>query len=224
MNLLGAARSGDTLAEATTLEDYRAKYRIYKADPDLGAAHAAHPFVPIWDDHEIVNDYDRRIFTEDPQRAEAAYRAWFEYQPIWPISGTRIHRDLHWGDLGHVFMLDGRQYRDAHRDDSLLVGAAPITEHETAIGRTLLGDAQRQWLLDGLKARPPAISTWKVIGNPVMIAAQGARPRHPELRASDPDYLKHAGFYTNNVRLLGRLRLGAPPGPRAGRHRRRKCS
>ena len=99
------------LTEARTLEDYRAKYRLYKTDPDLQAAHAAHPFVTVWDDHEIVNDYDASVFTTDPGRASAAYQAWFEYQPVWPISGNRIYRDLPWGDLGQLFMLDTRQYR-----------------------------------------------------------------------------------------------------------------
>lgn len=199
INLLGAAREGDLLHTATTLEDYRAKYKIYKADPDLRAAHEAHPFVPIWDDHEVFNDWDRRVFDDDPGRVAAAFQAWFEYQPIWPISGRRIYRDLSWGDLGHVFMLDGRQYRDRHRSDALPVGALPITKYETAAGRTMLGDAQRQWLLDGLGAARDA-SVWKVIGNPVMIAPLRALDLDtPEIRESNPNYLKHAGFYTNSA-------------------------
>ena len=198
VNLLGSARSGDALAEATTLEDYRRKYRTYKTDPDLRAAHEAHPFVPIWDDHEIVNDYDRRIFSEDPARAAAAYRAWFEYQPVWPTDGTRIHRDLPWGDLGHIFMLDGRQYRDPHREDGLPFGPMPITTHETAPGRTMLGHHQRQWLLEGLSAASTR-STWKVIGNPVMIAPLRVLDLDtPELRELDPDLPEHAGLYTNS--------------------------
>ena len=178
---------------------YRAKYRIYKTDADLQAAHEAHPFVPIWDDHEVFNDYNREVFVDEPLRAAGAYQAWFEYQPVWPISGTRIHRDLPWGDLGHVFMLDGRQYRDPHRSDALPVGAMPITSYETAVGRTLLGDQQRDWLLDGLTAASAA-STWKVIGNPVMISPLRVLDLDtPELRAQDPDLPEHAGFYTNSA-------------------------
>ena len=44
----------ETLADARTLDDYRAKYRLYKSDPDLQSAHAAHPFAPVWDDHEVL--------------------------------------------------------------------------------------------------------------------------------------------------------------------------
>ena len=55
-----------------TLDEYRSKYRLYRGDPDIQAAHSAHPLVPIWDDHEIVNDYDRTVFTTDATRAAAA--------------------------------------------------------------------------------------------------------------------------------------------------------
>ncbi|MFV0318343.1 MAG: alkaline phosphatase D family protein [Microthrixaceae bacterium] len=197
INVLGSSRSGDSLATAETLEDYRAKYRLYTADADLQAARSAHPFVPIWDDHEIFNDYDRRVFVEEPVRAAGAYQAWFEYQPVWPVDGTRIYRDLSWGNLGHLFMLDGRQYRDPHRDGSLPAGARPIGAFETEVGRTLLGVDQRSWLLDGLTAAQGA-STWKVIGNPVMIAPLRVLDLDsPELRAIDPDLPTHAGWYTN---------------------------
>ena len=42
------------------LEEYRQKYRLYKADSDLQAMHAAHPFLSVWDDHEVEDNYARR--------------------------------------------------------------------------------------------------------------------------------------------------------------------
>jgi alkaline phosphatase D len=198
INLLGAVRTGDPSAEARTLADYRAKYRIYRSDPDLRAAHAAHPFVPIWDDHEIVNDYDKDIFVSEPARAAAAYQAWFEYQPVWPISGTRIYRNLPWGSVGSIFMLDGRQYRDVHRPGAPLFGDRELTSFEAQVGRSLLGADQRQWLLDGLTAAEGS-STWKVIGNPVMISPiRTVDLDTPEARAADPSLPKHAGRYSNS--------------------------
>jgi len=195
--LLGVARSGDSLTEATTLPDYRTKYRLYRSDPDLQAAQAAHPFVPIWDDHEIRNDYDSTIFSTDPTRAAAAYQAWFEYQPVWPISGNRIYRDLPWGSVGHVFMLDTRQYRDAHRGGALPFGTREISSYETASGRSIMGVDQRQWLLDGLTAAQGA-SAWKIIGNQVMIAPLRVLDEDtPAARLADPSLPTHAGLYTN---------------------------
>ena len=49
----------DGVGAATDLSSYRAKYRVTRGDPDLQAAHAAHPFALVWDDHELVNDYNR---------------------------------------------------------------------------------------------------------------------------------------------------------------------
>src|SRR6185369_11652539 len=43
--------------EAFSLEQYRARYATYKSDPALQAAHAAAPWLVVWDDHEVSNDY-----------------------------------------------------------------------------------------------------------------------------------------------------------------------
>ncbi len=197
INLLGAVRAGDPTAEAKTLNDYRTKYRVYRSDPDLQAAHAAHPFVSIWDDHEIVNDYDATIFSTDPARSSAAYQAWFEYMPTWPISANRIYRDLQWGSVGSIFMLDGRQYRDPNTANVPLFGPVELTSFEAATGRTMLGATQRQWLFDGL-TDAQANATWKVIGNPVMIAPLRMEDHDtPEARAENPNLPLHAGLYTN---------------------------
>ena len=50
---LGA--NGD--AEVQTLAEYRQKYRLYRTDADLQAIHSAAPFMAIWDDHEVEDDY-----------------------------------------------------------------------------------------------------------------------------------------------------------------------
>ncbi len=54
---VSALPSGLFNRETVTLEDYRLRYALYKSDPDLLAAHAAHPFVVTWDDHETENNY-----------------------------------------------------------------------------------------------------------------------------------------------------------------------
>ncbi|WP_432497221.1 alkaline phosphatase D family protein [Kineococcus gypseus] len=42
--------------EVVSLQDYRVRHALYKTDPDLRAAHARHPWVVVFDDHEITND------------------------------------------------------------------------------------------------------------------------------------------------------------------------
>ena len=82
---LDAARfSGETLS----LQRYRDQYALYKLDPDLQAAHAAHAFAVIWDDHEVQNDYSGihpekpGVSTEDFIVRRAAYRAFYEHLPM----------------------------------------------------------------------------------------------------------------------------------------------
>jgi alkaline phosphatase D len=43
--------------ETVTLENYRQRHAQYKADADLQAAHAAAPWLVVWDDHEVDNNW-----------------------------------------------------------------------------------------------------------------------------------------------------------------------
>ena len=43
-------------AEIIALADYRARHAQYKADPDSQAVHRQHPFIVVWDDHELANN------------------------------------------------------------------------------------------------------------------------------------------------------------------------
>ena len=42
--------------EIVTLTDYRLRYAHYKTDADLQEAHRLHPFICVWDDHELTNN------------------------------------------------------------------------------------------------------------------------------------------------------------------------
>ncbi|MEV5045856.1 alkaline phosphatase D family protein [Streptomyces griseoincarnatus] len=143
--------------ETTTLADYRMRYALYKSDPDLRAAHAAHPFVVTWDDHETENNYaaEHDENGSDPAlflaRRAAAYRAYWENQPLRAGQlpdgpDARLYRRLHWGTLAQFDVLDTRQYRsDQAYDDNPHV---PGPESDDP-ARTLTGNARERWLLDG---------------------------------------------------------------------------
>jgi len=68
---------------AISLDDFRHLYKTYLSDPDLLAMRANYPFVQIWDDHEVFNDYYQSFRDAAPlqQRKLAGNRAWFEYIP-----------------------------------------------------------------------------------------------------------------------------------------------
>ncbi|MET8564069.1 alkaline phosphatase D family protein [Streptomyces flaveolus] len=154
--------------ETVTLEDYRLRYALFKSDPDLMAAHAAHPFVVTWDDHETENNYaddtpeDGGSSEEFLLRRASAYRAYWENQPLrrpqLPTgSDMRLYRRLHWGRLAQFDVLDTRQYRSdqAYGDGWQYPG--PESEDPA---RTLTGATQERWLIDGWRT---SRALWNVV-------------------------------------------------------------
>jgi alkaline phosphatase D len=154
--------------ETVTLEDYRLRYALYKSDPDLIAAHRAHPFVVTWDDHETENNYAGAVPENDvpPEefllRRAAAYRAFWENQPLRLPQQPRgadatVYRRLQWGRLAQFDILDTRQYRTNQASGD--GWKRPSAESEAA-SMTLPGLEQERWLADGW-ARSTAL--WNVV-------------------------------------------------------------
>ena len=155
--------------EPKTLAQYRDRYAQYKSDPMLQAAHAAHPWVMMWDDHEVVNDYanDQDRSYTDPQkflqRRAAAYQAYFEHQPvlIGPDANSpqrasmRLYDQLSWGNLADVWTLDCRQYRSAQAcRDPVRGGGRMVTQCDELNDpqRSMLGLTQERWVAERLRA------------------------------------------------------------------------
>jgi len=170
---------GNGYVTASTLEQYRAKYELYRSDADLQDMHASHAMFSIWDDHEIIDNYagapsdgglpSSHAFNR--ARQAAAYRAWFEKMPnnrstsASASDPNRIYKKLSYGKSLDLFLLDQRQYRDdqPHGDPAL---ANPSTWDDYKGVRKFLGTAQMAWLKSELKNSK---ATWKAIGNEVMV-------------------------------------------------------
>ncbi|MFE9258655.1 alkaline phosphatase D family protein [Streptomyces sp. NPDC006879] len=167
--------------EARTLQDYRLRYSLYKSDPDLIAAHAAHPFVVTWDDHETENNYagnsseDAVVPEEFLLRRAAAYRAYWENQPLRHHqrpqgSHMRLYRRLRFGQLAQFDVLDTRQYRSDQAYGDGWKAPGPRSEDP---GRTMTGTLQERWLLDGWRASRPV---WNVVPQQVVFARRRSVP------------------------------------------------
>ena len=74
---------------ATDLASYRKRYGLYKADADLQAAHAAAPWMVVWDDHEVVNNYKAERSPGMEDRA-AFLKAWFDALPNWALAARQL--------------------------------------------------------------------------------------------------------------------------------------
>lgn len=170
-----------------TLEDYRIHHASYKLDPDLRANHAAHPWLMVWDDHEVMNDYaaDTAPDVEDKETflkiRAAAYRAYFEHLPVSPKRmpkgpGMPMRDRFEWGQLAELWTVDTRQYRGGHVCRGRpLIGTGEALWRCRAAGaesRTMLGQPQEDWLADTLLA---SSRDWKFIAQSTQISPGGLR-------------------------------------------------
>jgi len=163
-----------------TLAQYRARYATHKSDPALQAAHAAAPWLLVWDDHEVGNDYanlqGQELEPDFKSQRAAAYRAYWEHMPF-PKSARPVDADmritgrLDWGRLVRIHLLDDRQYRDVQvcpkpgRGGSNTVALKDCPAFLDA-RRTLLGAEQERWLADGWDSTRP----WNLLAQQTLMA------------------------------------------------------
>ncbi|OCY29291.1 alkaline phosphatase [Acinetobacter pittii] len=183
-----AAKLGRTLPsnnnkEIIKLDDYRKRYALYRQDKDLQAVHQRHPFIVIWDDHELANDTwregaENHQSNEGPflGRKLAALQAYFEWMPIRPVSSTdhlNIYRQFNFGSLVQLTMLDtriiARDKQLEYKDYMIASGldAQKFQADLTDPKRTLMGYTQRDWLVDKLQQ---STATWNVVGQQVLMS------------------------------------------------------
>lgn len=159
--------------EAVTLADYRNRYATYRSDIDLQDAHRLHPFIVVWDDHELANDaWSGGAANHDPAtegdwqtRRAGAYRAYLEWMPVRESTqpGIRLYRSFHFGDLTDLIMLDTRGLRDQQVDGR---DAAALADPR----RSLFGAEQEAWFFDQLRASQKAGTRWRFLGQQILFS------------------------------------------------------
>jgi alkaline phosphatase D len=167
-----------------TLDAYRARHATYKLDPDLRAAHAAHPWLLTWDDHEVENDYAGEANVGGLEAAAflrlrtAAYQAYFEHLPLSPTmapngAAMTLHQQFRWGRLADLWTLDSRQYRDRQACSSDGRTGGRVLSPCDALAdpaRSVFGAAQERWLGQGLAG---SRRTWKLVAQASQLSPSG---------------------------------------------------
>ncbi|MFZ9676406.1 MAG: alkaline phosphatase D family protein [Ilumatobacteraceae bacterium] len=175
MGETGAPRQNNS-EEPKDLVAYRNRYALYKSDPLLQAAHATCPWVITWDDHEVENNYAGFV-PQDAADAEgfaarrvAAYQAWWEHMPVRmtaPIDGQlSIYRQISWGGLINMLVLDGRQYRDDQACADAVLKVEPACPEASLPERSMLGSEQERWVADNIASD----AVWAVIANQTVMS------------------------------------------------------
>jgi alkaline phosphatase D len=161
---------------AMTLGEYRGAYKENRTYAPLRNLFKSTSTYPLWDDHEVVNDFDASV---DPVRYATGRKAFFEYMPIrttgFPqdssCAGDPMFRVYHWGSDVDLIALDERSCRSPESVAETACNNDPAPTAPTAIrqaygfpasppagcldainapGRTILGPVQKQALKDAL--------------------------------------------------------------------------
>jgi alkaline phosphatase D len=201
-----------------TLDDYRNRYALYKSDPLLQASHAAFPWMVIWDDHEVADNYAGRfeIVGEDAARfalrRTAAYQAFYEHQPLRASARPSgpdmlLYRRIHFGDLLDLHLLDTRQYRNLPPSQGLWTPRLPpeSLEHEAI---SMLGARQEAWLRSGLRG---SSARWNALAQGIFLAQRVSAPTDRGERLTNHD--KWDGYPRARRRLTGLLAERPPANP-----------
>lgn len=201
----GGTRPDVVDREPLSLDEYRLRYTVHKLDPDLQAAHAASAWAVTVDDHEVEDNWAGPLSDdlETPEflvRRANAFRAYWEHMPLRTAQrptgpDMQLYRRLRYGKLADVFVLDTRQYRSKIAADGEWV--AP-NEESADPARTITGDTQEQWLLDGCGQ---STATWTVLAQQVVMAHLDKQAGAGELSPMST----WDGYSASRDRILGGL-------------------
>ena len=107
--------------ETVTLANYRQRYAQYKTDPDLQAAHAVAPWLAVFDDHEVANNWADEVPDKPEPRDLGSTRRGatgvLREHAAAPVVGAARHRHAalpsrHWGGLAtlHIYLDSSRRF------------------------------------------------------------------------------------------------------------------
>lgn len=190
---------GDFIQSAT-MKDYWAHWKYNREDRAYRELLSSTPYFPIWDDHEVINDFGPLSDT----RSAAPYaagehllpkglKAFLNYNPVEEnqLTPSRLYRNIRWGQHLEMIVLDNRQYRDAN-----------ISEDKEGEGKTMLGREQLHWLKERLKETD---ATWKVIVTTVPLSIPTGFPADKG-RDGWANFEQNTGFEQELVELMRYLR------------------
>ena len=155
--------------EIVVLQDYRTRYSQYRLEEDFQKAHQMHPFITIWDDHEITNNaYQTGAENHQPEeegefsiRKSVASQAYYEWMPIRENDAEQLYRSFDYGSMVDLIMLDERLAGRSQQVDSI------SQENFRSPERSMLGAEQLAWFKKQLEESD---AQWKIIGNQVIFS------------------------------------------------------
>ncbi len=215
--------------EIVSLADYRLRHALYKTDADLQSAHQRHPWVVIFDDHEITNDAyatgaENHEQQDDPgtsytgpgepagvraegeflRRRADAFRAYLEWMPIREPSSWQP--EPHTGtqffrrfSFGDLATLSVIETRQNRSQQVPTTAGGAPNPALAAPDRHLPERAQLSWLTSALAAAGPV---WHLIGNQTVFTRVFTLPRAGVVPGSVFNADQWDGYQADQTSLL----------------------
>ncbi|GAB1737062.1 hypothetical protein NU219Hw_g747t1 [Hortaea werneckii] len=142
-------------SHGTDAANYRRQYRQVYASPDWPAAAKELPWIHVYDDHEVANDWDKNTTGVFPAANDPYEHYHIAVNPP-PVRKGETYFSFTQGPAT-FFMLDTRRYRSPNDGTN---GSDPVTGEPT---KTMLGQTQLNDLLEWLKRSEPEGVRWKVL-------------------------------------------------------------
>ncbi|MGB1562240.1 MAG: alkaline phosphatase D family protein [Sinimarinibacterium flocculans] len=170
------------------LDEVRRRYALFRSDPNLLRAHQQHPWMIVWDNHDIDPGFGNELDSPiDPATSTCtladtarAFHEWTPTRPVKPDSSGEfvfvddgsyplpadpllIYRKLAYGPLLDIVGVDTQSLLPRYElsvDSSHLPDGAP----------SLYGRRQFEWLTGTLLASQQAGTTWRLINNQTWFA------------------------------------------------------
>lgn len=216
----GNARDHGLELNPTTLAEYRRFYAVARLDTDLAECHRRHPWIVMWDDHEVEDNYaawepggiglglDPEAREKFRDRRIAAYQAWWEFMPVRtgpPVDGELdIYRDFEFGDLAKLTVIDDRQYRspivqgEGNGNLPRPFGGGPQLAGTFDESRSMLGPEQEAWFEESILGD----ATWSLLLQQTIMAEVDRAPDDPSKGFSMDAW---DGYAAPRERLLGHV-------------------
>lgn len=232
---LAGTRDHQPVTEMVSLPDYRLRHALYKTDPDLQAAHQQHPWITIFDDHEVANDTyatgaENHEQQDDPDtsytgpgepagvRAEGdflarravAYQAYLEWMPIrepgWQPAPHRGTQFFRRFSFGDLADLSVVETRQNRSQQVPTTVAGQVNPALADPARHLPEPEQLRWLTDGITgSRKP----WHLVGNQTVLTRLFAVPRAGVVGGQVFNADQWDGYQADQAALLAAMGRGS---------------
>ena len=210
--------------EILTLDDYRQRHAQYKTDLGSLAMHASHPLIVMWDDHETANNpwmggaSNHQTDEGDWQaRRQASLQAYYEWlpvrDPVHEVDRQNYWRHYKFGDLASLITLESRH---SGRSEQISLDKNLPNLHnkqqaqdfmQDIVGspdRNMLSADMETFLEKELEESVNAERTWRIIGNPSVMAKSSS----PQLNTPFFDQLKNQLQSKQQEKLAELIHLG----------------